>query len=125
MINKYQKDGKTKKEYKISFVKEGQGKDGRPYTMLGIADCKKQPDETFKYENYAVFTYQTVSAQKGDKLTFGEIKALEVEESEYQGKASLRRTIFADVEIITQTPNRVEVVDNGDIFDGNDDFLPF
>lgn len=126
MISKYNKD-KSLKEYKVSFVKEGQSKNGVPYIKFSIADAQKKEDGTYSYENYTVFTYQTnFTLEDGDKITFQDIYALKVEESEYEGKRRINRTIFATVEAIPAVPNRVKVVDNGDIFDGiSDDTLPF
>lgn len=127
MINKY-KNSTTQelKEYKVSKVKTGTAKNGSKYTMCQIADAKKNQDGSFSYENYSVFSWQEdVRLEDGDKITFDDITALEVVESEYNGKKTLQRTIFADINVISANPNKVVVEDIPDFKPIDTDTLPF
>lgn len=127
MINKYKANSKDLKEYKVSKVKQGTAKNGSTYTMCQIADAKKKEDGSFSYDNYTVFSWQSdIRIEDGDKITINDITAIEVAENEYNGKKYLKKTIFADINVIPQNPNKVEVV--GDLPDFNtidDNSLPF
>lgn len=127
MINKYQSNGKALKEYKAKNVKTGTAKNGSTYTMCQISDCKKIDDD-FVYNNYALFSWQEdLRLEDGDKIVIDEITALEVEETEYNGKPSVKKTIFADIHVtVPANPNKVEVV--GELPNLDDDMgeiLPF
>lgn len=127
MINKYQSNGKVLKEYKAKNVKTGTAKNGSTYTMCQISDCKKVDDD-FVYNNYALFSWQEdLRLEDGDKIVIDEITALEVEETEYNGKSSVKKTIFADIHVtVPANPNKVEVVGELPSFDDNaSETLPF
>ena len=126
MINKYKNANNELKEYKASKVKKGTAKNGSSYTMFQISDAKKNEDGSFNYENYGVFSWQEdIVLEDGDKITFNDITALEVVESEYNGKKTLKRTIFADINVISANPNKVVVEDLPDFKPISDDTLPF
>lgn len=126
MINKYKNSNNELKEYKVSRVKSGTAKNGKTYTMCQIADSKKNEDGSFSYENYSVFSWQEgIVLEDGDKITFKDITALEVIESEYNGKKTLQRTIFADINVISANPNKVVVEDIPDFKPIDEDVLPF
>ena len=127
MINKYQANGKVLKEYKAKNVKTGTAKNGSTYTMCQISDCKKIDDD-FVYNNYSLFSWQEdLQLEDGDKIVIDEITALEVEETEYNGKQSVKKTIFADIHVtVPANPNKVEVVgDLPNLDDDSDLGLPF
>lgn len=129
MINKYQANGKDLKEYKAKNVKVGTAKNGKAYTMCQISDAKKQDDGTFEYDNYTLFSWQEdLRLEDGDRIVMDDITALEVVESEYNGKQYLKKTIFADIHVtVPVNPNKVEVVGDLPNLDDNDDSntLPF
>lgn len=125
MISKYNKDGSLK-EYKIKYVSEGTATNGSKFISFNIADAKKQQDGSFNYINYKVYVYNpNFTLHDGDKMSFQEIEAIEIEEKNNNEKTFLAKTIFAKINPIPATPNRVEVVDNGNIFDNDNIDLPF
>ena len=128
MINKYKNQNKELKEYKVSRVKQGTAKNGCKYTMLQISDPKKQENGQYIYDYYGVFSWQQdLVVEDGDKIVFEDITAIEIVENEWNGKKTIKRTIFADVRVSSPaTPNKVEVVgDLPDISAIDDDILPF
>ena len=130
MVNKYRNANKDLKEYKATKVKSGTAKNGSPYTLFTIADKINKPDDTVAYDYYTVFSWQEdLRLADDDKIAFEEITAIEVKEDVYNGKTSLKKTIFADVKVTqTNSPNNVQVVGeskDGDPFDNLGDNLPF
>lgn len=127
MINKYQAGNKNLKEYKVKSPKSGTAKNGASYTVFQVSDAKKKQDGTYEYDNYSVFTWQSdIKLEEGDKIGFEDISALEVVENEYNGKKYLKKTIFADIKILSQAnPNKVEVVGDLPNIDDIGDSLPF
>lgn len=129
MLNKYQFNSTELKEYKVSRVKSGTAKNGKPYTVFQIADKIKQPDGTNKFDNYSIFSWQEdINLADGDKIVLTDIKALEVKEDTYQGKLQINKTVFADIKITQSnaTPKQPEVVDNGlGALEDLGDTLPF
>lgn len=110
MINKYLAGKQELKSYFVSKVTQGTAKNGSPYTRCQIADVK-EVDGQKKYTNYTVFSWQpNLRLRDGDKLTFQEIKSIEIEESEYNGKPVMNRVIFADINVIEKEPNKVDIV---------------
>ena len=127
MINKYKAGGKDLKDYKVKNVKTGTAKNGNKYTMCQITDAKKRENGTYEYDNYTVFTWQDIVLEDDDKIVLEDIYAIEVANTEYNGKTYLKKTLFADIKITAHAnPNKVEVVDNGLPFEPiPDDTLPF
>lgn len=126
MINKYKPNGTDLKEYKASRVKQATAKNGKPFTVFNIADKITNPDGSTAYDNYSIFSWQEdIRVEDGDKITINDIKALEVKEEEYNGKKYLKKTIFADINVISANPNKVEVVGDLPGLDDIGDQLPF
>lgn len=127
MVSKYKNEQKELKEYKATRIKNGNDKNGKPYTVFTIADSKKI-DNNWKSEYYSVFSYQeNLKIAEEDKITFDEILAIEVKEAEYQGNKTLKRTIFANVNVIPQNKQSqdIEIVDCPIDDDASGDDLPF
>lgn len=130
MINKYKNANKDLKEFTAKKVKSGTAKNGAAYTVFTISDKINKPDGSSTYDYYSVFSWQEdLRLSDGDKVVFEEITAIEIKEDVYNGKTSIKKTIFADVKITqTNNPNKVEVVGeskDGDPFDSLGDNLPF
>lgn len=126
MINKYKNDNGELKEYKAKKVKTGTAKNGKPFTVFQISDAK-QVDGKWQYDNYGVFSWQpNIKLADDDKITFEDIIALEVKEEEYNGTKSLKKTIFANINVISANPQQkqIEVFDNMQPIDETDS-LPF
>ena len=113
MISKYLSSRNELKEYFVNNVAQGTAKSGQQYTRCRITDKKTKDDGSVTYNNYTIFSWQPdIVMHDGDKITFSEIKGIEIEEGEYNGKPVLNKVIFADVNVIQKEPNKVEVVDD-------------
>ena len=128
MINKYKNSNKELKQYKVSRVKQGVAKNGASYTFCSIADSKKI-DNQWVNEYYSIFSWQpNLDLKDDDLIELTEINALEVKEDEYNGKKSIKKTIFADIKVIPQEPKekaqKEEMPTEMKPIDG-DDTLPF
>lgn len=128
MINKYKNSNKEPKQYKVSRVKQGVAKNGASYTFCSIADSKKI-DNQWVNEYYSIFSWQpNLDLKDDDLIELTEINALEVKEDEYNGKKSIKKTIFADIKVIPQEPKeklpKEEMPTEMKPIDG-DDTLPF
>ena len=100
MINKYRNANKEFKEYKVSRVKTGTTKTGSPYTVFTIADSFLVNGARM-YDNYTVFSWQSdIALKDGDKVQLVDITGVEVKEEEWQGKKSVKKTLFAEVVVI-------------------------
>lgn len=128
MINKFKNANKEPKQYKVTKVKSGTAKNGKPYTMFTIADSTKT-ENGWNNEYYQIFSWQPdLKLVDGDKIEILDIEALEVKESEYNGKPQIKKTIFADVKVIPANPQppTTDVVDGlPDLAPIDDDTLPF
>lgn len=131
MINKYKNANKDLKEFTAKKVKSGTAKNGSQYTVFTIADKINKPDGSSTYDYYSVFSWQeNLNLCDGDKVVLEEITAIEVKEDVYNGKTSIKKTIFADVKITQRAnPNNVKIVggnNDSDPFNGDSsDSLPF
>lgn len=128
MINKYKNANGELKEYKAKKVKTGTAKNGNFFTVFQISDTK-QINGKWEYDNYTIFSWQEdIDLADNDKITFDDIYALEVKEEEYNGTNSIKKTIFADINVISANPQpkQVEVVDElQPLGEPDDDTLPF
>ena len=126
MINYY--FGEKQKEFKASKVKNGTTKNNRPYTIFNIAEGKKGQDGKYSYDNWTVFSMQDdLMVNDGDKIVVDRITGIDVKEDEYNGVKSIKKTIFADVTVVSQAEVKTEQVEmtpinEEDIFG---DTLPF
>ena len=113
MINKYKNAQKEPKQYKATKIKTGTAKNGKPFTTFTISDSRKEGDNWIN-EYYQIFSWQPdIKIVDGDKIEILDIEALEVKETEYNGKPQIKKTIFADVKVIPANPQppTTEVVD--------------
>lgn len=125
MLNFFKSDGSLK-DHRASFVKQIETKNGNKIIKFCIASCEKNDDGEYEYTNYTVFTKQDISIQDNDRVVIKRITGLDMKGYKNKdGQIVTPRKFWAEIDVIPSTPNRVEVVDNEDIFDGNDDFLPF
>lgn len=129
MINKYKNAEGVLKEYKATKVKTGTAKNGEQYTCCQITDAK-QVNGSWVYDNYIVFSWQEgLDLQDNDKIQLEDIQAIDVKESEYNGKKIISKTIFANINVIFgegHTPKQPEVVGGElDELDDLSDGLPF
>ncbi|MEG1663043.1 MAG: hypothetical protein RR338_03565 [Clostridia bacterium] len=104
MINKYIKDGSLKR-YKVNFVKKGIAKNDNPYTVFNINDNTKINNQWVS-EQYSVFVWEELDVLAKDEIEFVEITALEVKNDNFQGKQTIKRTIFAKVNVIKNEEER-------------------
>ncbi|MBQ7798519.1 MAG: hypothetical protein IJ371_05290 [Clostridia bacterium] len=73
-----------------------------------------------------MFTRQDLALKDNDKVVIKRVTAIDCDDYQNkEGKTVTPRKFWAEIDVIPSTPNRVEVVDNGDIFDGDDMDLPF
>lgn len=117
MVNVYANAEKTrKKEYTAIKIKHGISKNDTPYTMFTIADSKKVGDG-WESEYYTVFVWKNLNIDEKDKIAFKEILSLEVKEEMWQGEKRLKRTIFAEVDVVSksQPTEFVEIDTNTDL----------
>lgn len=130
MINKYKNAEKELKDYRASKIHKGTTKNGKAYTNFTIADAK-QVNGQWVYEDYTVWSYQEgLDVQENDRVQLLDIVAVEANESEYNGKKFVKRTIFADVKVIpsgNRVPAQPEIIANPLADDGGllADQLPF
>lgn len=119
MINVYANAEKTKKkEYTAIKITHGTARNDAPYTLFTISDSKKV-GEQWQNEYYSVFVWKYLNIDEKDKIVFTEIQALEVKEEIWQGNKRLKRTIFAEVEVVSKS-QPTEFVDINEASD-----LPF
>ena len=125
MLNLFKSDGSLK-EYRASFVKQSTSENGNKTIRFCIASCKKNAEDEYEYTNYTVFTRQDLALKDNDKVVIKRVTAIDCDDYQNkEGKTVTPRKFWAEIDVIPSTPNRVEVVDNGDIFDDDNIDLPF